>query len=99
MSQPATDRLKLKRVKSFYDDEPRYWHPNGWVIYRCTRDWSLRGMTRGASHQWSPKHWWEVKLKASTSRRREQFDTLRDARAWCDEHSHGWSASGDSGQA
>ena len=81
------ERASVRRVRG-EDGDWRYWHSNGWVIYRETRDWDLRGLTRGASHQWQPKHWWEVKRKASNSRRRETFSTLAAAKAWCDEHTY-----------
>jgi hypothetical protein len=41
----VADRLPLRRAPRFNeDDEPRYWHPNGWVVMRETRDWDARGL-------------------------------------------------------
>lgn len=82
--------MKLTRRPRFDGvDLPAYRHPNGWRIFKQKRDWSLRGMTRGASYsQASPMFWYEV--YPTTGRRwqwpLESFDRLRDARVWCDRH-------------
>jgi hypothetical protein len=60
-------KVPLKRLPLSEDGQPRYFHPHGYVIERDTRDWDLGGITRGARHQWSPKHWWNVHEHAGRS--------------------------------
>lgn len=82
------EQMPLRRWPRTDDGLSRYRHPHRYVIYREKRDWNLGGITRGAQHQWSPMYWWTVKpLFGSRSRRvLKYFDTLREARRWCDEH-------------
>lgn len=79
-------RHPLKRWPPNEDGLPRYRHPGGYVINKRRRSWSLRGYTQGAHHQWSPLYWYEVKRVAGPrmSPTTQEFDTLREARAWCD---------------
>src|SRR6185295_17563846 len=81
-------KAPLRRWPKTDDGLSRYRHPHRYVISRKKRDWNLGGITRGAQHQWSPMYWWEVKpLFGPRSRRvTHDFDTLREAREWCDAH-------------
>lgn len=81
----AVLRHRLKRWPRNADGLSRYRHPGGYVINQRKRDWDLRGLTRGAAHQYSPLYWWEVKKLFAISKAPQNFDTLREARAWCDE--------------
>lgn len=84
----------------------RYLHPNGYVIEYGQRTWSERvGAMRGASLA-SPYRWWSVYEHLGTAAdletryvpgaysprsRWSDFDTLREARQWCDERPRaGW---------
>lgn len=105
----SLSRIKRPLTRLPRDDEghSRYFHPHGYVIVQDHRDWNLRGLTRGAQHQWAPKVWWEVYEHVALTReaaeryrpwvylpkgrRGDSHLTLRDARAWCDEHPReGW---------
>ena len=73
-----------------------YYHRNGWLIVRQTRDWSLRGFPRGAlggtEATAGPKTYWVVidsryrDFQRELREAPESFPRLRDAAAWCDEH-------------
>lgn len=75
--------MSLRRVRNKRDGTTLFYlHPNGWRIKRAERDWDARGlggMTVG------PKVYWEVKKRSSKSRRTWTFNTLREARKWCDD--------------
>lgn len=62
MHAEPTQRLALKRLpRTEYEDQPRYFHPNGYVIERCKRSWSERvGRMHGQADHASPMYWWEV---------------------------------------
>lgn len=76
--------MKLTRRPRFDgSDLPAWSHPNGWNIRKTRRDWSLRGYTRGAAHQWQPLEWYEVFHRSVHV---ETFTLLREAREWCDTH-------------
>ena len=67
-----------------------YVHPAGFVIRKWKRTWSERvGAMRGASLA-SPLVAWEIHRKGVHPRRViNAFETLREARAWCDEQAAG----------
>lgn len=82
----------LFRLRSL--DLPKLGHPNGWMIQKCERDWTLRGYPRGGGHGTSlreaPKTWYEIYPLYTSNRRRHgpihSEVLLRDARAWCNTH-------------
>jgi hypothetical protein len=70
-------RLPLKRLaRSEYEYQPRYFHPNGYVIERNKRSWSERvGRQHGQADHASPMYWWEV--RPHVARRRSVLDGKR----------------------
>lgn len=93
MNTTHTERPKITKMRTFDPDDRHYSHPYGWRIVRCYREWSERGY-RPASFEAGagPRTSWEVWPLADTpSARRRGFatfqaNTLRECRAWCDEH-------------
>jgi hypothetical protein len=87
-----TSMETLKRLPSYFNDDlPWYRHPNGWGIRKCKRDWSLRGFGErgiaGIDTTASPLYWYEAYAWGRRPRVIvESFNTLREARAWCDEN-------------
>lgn len=75
------------------EGESRYRHPAGYLIVSARRTWSERvGAMRGQAGS-IPLTWWEVyrwhsKVREEAQpigRRLLECETLREARAWCDE--------------
>lgn len=87
MSVPTTLR-RVPVADPDFDGQTRYRHRNGQSIKREKRDWTTRGMTRGAAHQAAPLYYWTVYTGAAASTKRavHYADTLAEAAAWCDEH-------------
>lgn len=90
------------RLPRSYLDQPRYLHPNGYVIERARRTWSERGREPGRHHDPPPPlTWWDVYEHCGSDgvgryhpwackpRTVASADRLRDARRWCDEHPRG----------
>lgn len=104
----APTKIRLRRLPRDEDGQPRYLHPYGYVIVRYRRSWSERGREPGRTgHDPAPPlYWWEVYEHVSSSadldrfhpqahkgRTRAAAETLREARAWCDERPRrGWVA-------
>jgi hypothetical protein len=105
-AEPTAPRpTQLQRLPRDDDGFSRYLHPHGYVIVANRRTWServgaLRGQAGGV-----PLTWWEVYRHLGTAddvgtryhagahygRTLDSFDTLRDAREWCDCHPrNGW---------
>lgn len=99
-------RRPLKRLPRDEEGSSQYLHPNGYVIVAARRTWSERvGAMRGQAGG-VPLTWWAVYNHAghtsdaiprlhpwaySAQAHRSDHDTLRAARAWCDEHPReGW---------
>ena len=54
----------------------------GWFYIKRRRDWSLRGYTRGAQHQWSPLTWWEARYRGKVKFEEQRLaDAVAKARA------------------
>lgn len=66
--QPTRQRLtRLPRTE--FEDQPRYFHPNGYVIARERRTWSERGRTPGRHHDPPPAlYWWRVQYHVALRR-------------------------------
>lgn len=86
--------MKLSRARFDPDTAASKWyHPHGWAITQRFREPVSRvGRLNGQADHPGAMRWWEV----SRTRTRvlgdgvvEVFATLREARAWCDEHPRG----------
>lgn len=76
--------MKLTRKARTSDGGTRYWHPHGYYIRQLIRDWDARGYRSSAGNPTS-KVSWEIR-DGFSSRPGPVFDTLREAREWCDSH-------------
>ena len=84
-----SEQARLRR-RPRVDGLTRFYHPHGWSIRQCKRDWTLDGFPRGAlggTALDAPLYWYEVRPDATRTSRGgypKTFDKLREARAWCD---------------
>lgn len=83
--------MKLERRKRPDFDVPGefvtfYVHPNGWRIKAEERDWDARPFGAVQPGYAGPKRYWVVKARHTRGGRERTFDTLREARVWCDKN-------------
>lgn len=104
MTESVAIRKPLRRLPRDDEGHSRYLHPGGYVITQAHREWNHDRVPGGYVGSNDPKWWWEVYKHASgsadlgafhpwahSSYGVETFDTLREARAWCDANPReGW---------